>query len=58
MLSHVKQAVTRLDRVTQRNATLVEASAASADTMSQHATRLVSAVGVFKLGAVRRALAP
>ena len=51
-IGQVRQAVTHLDRVTQQNASLVGASAASADSVSEHAVRLVSAVGVFKLAEV------
>ena len=51
-IGQVRQAVTQLDRVTQQNASLVGASAASADSVSEHAVRLVSAVGVFKLAEV------
>ncbi len=53
-ICQVRQAVTQLDRVTQQNATLVGASAASADSVSEHAMRLVSAVGVFKLAEPRQ----
>ena len=51
-IGQVRQAVTQLDRVTQQNATLVGASAASADSVSEQAIRLVRAVGVFKLAEV------
>jgi methyl-accepting chemotaxis protein len=53
-IGQVRQAVTQLDRVTQQNARLVGASAASADSVSENALRLVNAVGVFKLGGVSR----
>ncbi len=48
-IGQVRQAVMQLDHATRQNATLVGASAASADSVSEHALRLVSAVGVFKL---------
>ncbi len=47
-IGQVRDAVSQLDRVTQENAALVEQSAAAADSLSQQATRLVEAVGVFK----------
>ena len=49
-IGQVGHAVTQLDQVTQQNAALVEQSAAAAASLSQQATRLVAAVGVFKLG--------
>ncbi|MBE7941560.1 MULTISPECIES: methyl-accepting chemotaxis protein [Ramlibacter] len=48
-IDQVGEAVTRLDQVTQQNAALVEESAAAAASLNQQASRLVSAVGVFKL---------
>jgi methyl-accepting chemotaxis protein-2 (aspartate sensor receptor) len=50
-IGQVGDAVAQLDRVTQQNAALVEESAAAADSLSQQATRLVEAVGKFKLDA-------
>jgi aerotaxis receptor len=48
-IGQVRDAVSQLDRVTQENAALVEQSAAAADSLSQQATRLVEAVGVYKI---------
>ena len=45
------QAVAQADAVTQRNAALVEQSAAAARSLSEQAGALVAAVAVFKLGA-------
>jgi methyl-accepting chemotaxis protein len=45
----VGDAVDQLDQVTQQNAALVEQSAAAADSLHQQATRLVQAVGRFRL---------
>lgn len=39
----------QLDQATQRNAALVEQSAAAADSLKQQAARLAGAVRVFKL---------
>jgi methyl-accepting chemotaxis protein len=49
----VSSAVSQLDDVTQRNAALVEESAAAADSLRQQAAELVEAVAVFRLDAVR-----
>ncbi|MBW8758103.1 MAG: MCP four helix bundle domain-containing protein [Burkholderiales bacterium] len=49
-IGQVGDAVSQLDQVTQQNAALVEESAAAAESLSQQATRLVEAVGVFRLG--------
>jgi methyl-accepting chemotaxis protein-1 (serine sensor receptor) len=48
-VGQVGDAVAQLDRVTQRNAALVEESAAAADSLRQQAQTLVEAVSVFKL---------
>jgi len=48
-IGQVSEAVSHLDEVTQRNAALVEESAAAADSLSQQARALVSSVAVFKL---------
>jgi len=48
----VGNAVQTLDTVTQRNAALVEESAAAADSLRQQAQRLVEAAAVFRLGQV------
>jgi methyl-accepting chemotaxis protein-1 (serine sensor receptor) len=59
-VSQVGEAVTQMDRATQQNATLVEESAAAAESLQQQAQRLVQAVAVFKIaqggtGAISRA---
>jgi len=48
-IGQVGDAVSQLDYVTQQNAALVEESAAAADSLSEQATKLVKAVGAFKL---------
>lgn len=48
-IAQVGQAVSVLDQVTQRNAALVEESAAAAHSLQEQAARLVSAVSVFRL---------
>jgi methyl-accepting chemotaxis protein len=48
-ISQVGDAVQQLDTVTQKNATLVEESAAAADSPSHQATSLASLVAVFAL---------
>ncbi|HWH80930.1 MAG TPA: methyl-accepting chemotaxis protein [Burkholderiaceae bacterium] len=48
-VAQVGQAVTQMDHATQRNAALVEQSAAAAASMTQQAQELVQAVAVFKL---------
>ena len=50
-IGQVGDAVDQLDQVTQQNAALVEEGAAAADSLHQQATRLVQAVGRFKLAA-------
>jgi methyl-accepting chemotaxis protein len=50
-IGQVGDAVDQLDQVTQQNAALVEESAAAADSLHQQATRLVAAVGRFRLAA-------
>jgi len=49
-ITEVSQAVTHIDQVTQSNASLVEESAAAADSLNREATRLVEAVALFRLG--------
>jgi methyl-accepting chemotaxis protein len=49
-VSQIVGAVSQIDQATQQNAALVEESAAAAESLKQQATRLVSAVAVFKLG--------
>lgn len=46
----ISDTVTQIDRSTQQNATLVERSAASAQSLAQQAERLSQAVALFKLG--------
>ncbi len=48
-VGQVEQAVGQIDRTTQRNAALVEESAAAAESLETQASRLVQAVAVFKL---------
>jgi len=48
-VDQVNGTVAQLDGVTQRNAALVEGSAAAADSLSAQAQRLVAAVSIFKL---------
>ncbi|NMM09645.1 MAG: PAS domain-containing protein [Polaromonas sp.] len=60
-ISQVGDAVSQLDRATQENAALVEQSAAAAESLSQQATRLMEAVGVFQrpqAGALQRSPRP
>ncbi|QDD66855.1 chemotaxis protein [Herbaspirillum seropedicae] len=49
-IEQVNQALSQMDQVTQQNAALVEQAAAAAQAMSEQATELRSAVGVFKTG--------
>jgi len=48
-LGQVSQAVQQMDEATQRNAALVEQSAAAADNLKQQAQQLVQAVAVFRI---------
>jgi len=59
-IDQVNQAMAQIDRVTQQNAALVEEAAASAESLQDQASQLVSAVVAFKLedAAVREAAAP
>jgi methyl-accepting chemotaxis protein len=50
-IGQVGTAVSQLDEVTQRNAALVEESAAAADSLHQQAEELVQAISVFRLAA-------
>ena len=50
-IGQMGDAIGQLDQVTQQNAALVEQSAAAADSLHQQATRLVEAVGRFRLAA-------
>jgi len=47
-IEQVNQALGQMDQVTQQNAALVEQAAAAAQAMSEQATELRSAVGIFK----------
>jgi len=49
-IGQMSNAVKQLDDVTQRNAALVEESAAAADSLLQQAKDLVGAVAVFRIG--------
>ncbi len=49
-VTQVGSAVAQMDQATQRNAVLVEESAAAAERLSQQARALVQAVAVFRLG--------
>ena len=48
-IDQVNQAMAQIDRVTQQNAALVEEAAASAESLQDQASRLVSAIVEFKL---------
>ncbi|WP_088284066.1 methyl-accepting chemotaxis protein [Ideonella sp. A 288] len=48
-IGEVSSAVTQLDHATQRNAALVEQSAAAAESLKEQSQRLVQAVGAFTL---------
>ncbi len=48
-IGQVNGAVVQLDQMTQQNAALVEESAAAAESLREQASRLSSAVGVFRL---------
>jgi methyl-accepting chemotaxis protein len=50
-MAQVGDAVRRMDQATQHNATLVEHSAAAAESLQQQATRLLQAVTAFEAGA-------
>ncbi len=50
-IGQVGDAVTELDRVTQKNAALVEESAAAAESLKHQAARLAETVAVFRTGA-------
>ena len=59
-IDQVNQAMAQIDRVTQQNAALVEEAAASAESLQDQASLLVSAVVAFKLeeGVGRTSAAP
>jgi methyl-accepting chemotaxis protein len=48
-VAQVGQAVTQMDQTTQRNAALVEQSAAAAESLRQEAQQLVDVVAAFRL---------
>ena len=48
-VSHIGEAVTKMDQATQQNAALVEQSAAAADGLKRQAQDLVGAVSAFRL---------
>ncbi|MDE2607766.1 MAG: hypothetical protein KGL68_17780 [Burkholderiales bacterium] len=48
-IEQVNQAIVQMEHVTQQNAALVEEASASAQSMREQASRLVEAVGAFKL---------
>jgi len=48
-VAQIGEAVSQMDQATQRNAALVEESAAAAESLTQQARQLVDAVAVFKL---------
>ena len=50
-VGQVGDAVSQLDQVTQQNATLVEESAAAAESLRQQATKLSETVKIFRLSA-------
>jgi aerotaxis receptor len=49
-IGQVNIAVSQLDQMTQQNAALVEQSAAAAESLKGQASRLVEAIGVYRLG--------
>ncbi|HEY1150862.1 MAG TPA: methyl-accepting chemotaxis protein [Pseudoduganella sp.] len=56
-ISHVNQAITEMDSVTQQNAALVEEAAAAAGAMQEQAAHLAELVSRFRLGADTHAAA-
>jgi methyl-accepting chemotaxis protein len=50
-VAEVSHAVTRMDHVTQSNASLVEEAAAAAESLSRQAEMLVRAVAAFRVDA-------
>ena len=48
-ISHVNQAISTLDQMTQQNAALVEQSAAAAESLRDQANQMAQAVAVFKI---------
>jgi methyl-accepting chemotaxis protein len=52
-IARVNEAVTRMDQTTQRNAALVEESAAAAESLKGESGKLAGAVSVFRTGAAR-----
>jgi methyl-accepting chemotaxis protein len=49
-LININDSVSEIDKMTQQNSALVEQSAAAAESLREQASRLVQAVGAFKLG--------
>jgi methyl-accepting chemotaxis protein len=49
-IEQVNKAITEMDATTQQNAALVEQASAAAESMKEHATSLLEAVSMFKLG--------
>ena len=52
-VGQVGEAVSQMDQVTQQNAALVEESAAAAESLRNQASKLVSAVSVFRVSGAR-----
>jgi methyl-accepting chemotaxis protein len=48
-IAQVGEAIAQLDRVTQRNAGLVQEEAAAAQSLSEEASELTNAVAIFRL---------
>ena len=57
-MAQVGEAVKRMDQATQHNATLVEHSAAAAESLQQQAMRLLQSVASFRPGAQEAPIAP
>jgi methyl-accepting chemotaxis protein len=54
-VSHIGEAVNRMDQGTQQNAALVEQTSAAAESLERQARQLVGAVGLFKVEAAPQA---
>jgi aerotaxis receptor len=54
-IAQINKAVAELDHMTQQNATLVQQNTTSAQSLRDHAVRLVEVVGVFKVSAAETA---
>ncbi len=57
-VAQIGEAIGHLDATTQQNASLVQESAAAAESLQSQAHELVQSVAVFKLGAARQTSAP